>query len=615
MNRASACRVLGIGLLGLVSGLHVTWAQTAPIPVPEKQLVPGLTYGKSDELTMPKCILFSCSPEEILADGEQWSKLGISAFFLESGAREWSSDIWGVDKKPWTIGASDETFQKTLKANELCKRIGSETFLKISFDHMFEWFNDAEWRQIENNFHQFAIFARDSGCTGMAVDIEYVGDQYRFEWEEYKYDGYTRQDLIKKVHDRMTRVMQAMYDEFPNMIFLTFPESSLNLSGVIHTAWIEEAARRNAPGGVHLCTEGSYRSPNINYMFGRAWVVNDVFHRLLSNKAKKYWEAKCSIAEGIWPFGFDYQQVHDPGMTYDEYRQGFAGALMASSRYMWVYSHNSREQLIGRGKAEHMNDEDLAKYRNVMTVREMVTTPKYVAVAKDLRKLRMRDYSPELGVTPAVRTMGPNDTPSIGLAPADSAVTKERERWWKFALDYYEGKPVDMRGLFETQTHWMLIGPFPSDDRFSGHFAVYPPEQKLDLAGEYDGVNGKVRWTEFRQEVPGAFVNLAKVFTPTEHVTAYALCYVTSPREQKVQVRVGTNDAGKVWFGGKLIFEHPGESSAYLDDRIIPATLPNGTTPILIKVSNRLAKWCFVFRLTDMDGNPLKDVTYSVSPR
>ena len=137
---------------------------------------PGLTYGKATALPVPKTILFSAGPDHIIADAEEWSRRGINAFFLDFVAREWSTDIWARDGKPWTIGESDETFQKAKQANEICRRIGSETFLKVAFDHTFEWFNDIAWQHIYDNFRQFAIFARETRCTGIALDIEYVGE-------------------------------------------------------------------------------------------------------------------------------------------------------------------------------------------------------------------------------------------------------------------------------------------------------------------------------------------------------------------------------------------------------------------------------------------------------
>ena len=73
----------------------------------------------------------------------------------------------------------------------------------------------------------------------------------------------------------MTRML---YDEFPKTVLLTFPEQGLGLGGVIHRVWIEEAARRNAPGGVHYCTEWTYRNSNIRYVFGHAWASHFIDH-------------------------------------------------------------------------------------------------------------------------------------------------------------------------------------------------------------------------------------------------------------------------------------------------------------------------------------------------
>jgi hypothetical protein len=133
---------------------------------------PGVSYGTAAGFDLPKTILFSVGPDEIIADAAAWRERGVSAFFLDFVARDWSSDIWATDGEPWTIGASDKTFQKAKQATAVARRLGSEVFLKIAFDHPFEWFNDVAWTRIENNFRQFAIFARESGCHGLALDIE-----------------------------------------------------------------------------------------------------------------------------------------------------------------------------------------------------------------------------------------------------------------------------------------------------------------------------------------------------------------------------------------------------------------------------------------------------------
>ena len=203
------------------------------------------------------------------------------------------------------------------------------------------------------------------------------------------------------------------------MIFLTFPESGLSLGTAIQVAWIEEAARRQAPGGVHYCTESTYRNPNIRYMLGQGALCNELFHRLLSPRAWKYWQARCSIAAGVWPLGYDYQDTHNPGMSVEEFRQGLAGSLMVSRRYNWIYSHNSREQLLGRKLEVYTNGVDVRPYLAVLAERQVITVPKYAALADEIRALRLRDYSADLGVTPWISLVGPADTPSVRLVRAD----------------------------------------------------------------------------------------------------------------------------------------------------------------------------------------------------
>ena len=610
--------LLPVGMLLVLTTVPIWSASSSITPAPPDlapmTAEPGLRYGKSDELRVPKTILFSAGPDHIIADAEEWARRGINAFFLDFLAREWSSDIWARDGKPWTIGESDENFQKAKRANEICRRIGSETFLKIAFDHPFEWFNDTAWQQIYHNFRQFAIFARDTGCTGIALDIEYVGEQYDFDWEGYTYDGYTRQDLVGKIRERMTNVIRVLYDEFPNMVFLTFPEEGLSLGTVIHAAWIEEAARRNAPGGVHYCTEYTYRNPNIRYMFAHAWACTDLFNKILTRRGRRYWSQKCSIAAGVWPFGFNYQNVYDPGMPYEEFRQGFVASLMLSPRYNWIYSHNCRELLVGRDIDKYTGEADIEAYLRVIADKEVVTIPKYVELAKELRRMKLRDYSEDLGLVPFVSFAGPRDVPLVRLTPVTMCDPGELEKGWDIALKYFTGADVNLRDYFGTQTHWMVIGPFENGEGFAGHHAIYPPEQSIDLNGVYDGLNGKVRWVEHRQEGRHASVDFTKAFEPTEHVCAYALCYVTSPEQREVQIRLGTNDSGKLWLGDKLVFDYPYEGTAFLDREIIPVTLPAGTTPVLLKICNGELNWGFVFRITDEEGRPIKELRYTVAP-
>ena len=599
----------------LVALVFISIAQAQiSVDLESRKAAPAVTYGSLPDFPLPKTILFSVGPEEITADAQEWQRKGVTAFFLDFVARDWSSDIWATDGEPWTIGASDKTFQKTKQATSVARKLGSEVFLKVSFDHVFEWFNDTAWKRIESNFQQMAIFARDSGCQGIALDIEYIGQQYDYTWNGYDYRGYTRADLFRKVRERMTRVARVLYDEFPDMVFLTFPECGLNLGTEIQAAWIEEAARRLAPGGVHYFTEKTYRNPNIRYVLAFATEYNEMFHRLLTPRAWNYWRERCSIAAGVWPFGFDYQNTHDPGMTLEEFRQGIAASLMVSRRYNWLYSHNSREQMLGRKFDVYTNGVDILPYLKVMAERQIITDPKYVALAKEIRALRLRDYSAKLGLASWMSFIGPTDTPTLRPMPATYCNPHDQAAAWRVALDSFHGRSVNFREHYQTVTDWLVLGPFASDAKLSAHHTVFTPEQSLNLHAEYDGISGKIHWQERHQGGANASFDFKKVFQPTEHVCAYALCFITSPVEQEAQLRIASNDAGKAWLGGKVVYDYPDEGTVYLDRDIVPVHLPKGTTPVLLKITNNLANWGFVFRITDKQGRSLTNLKFSLSP-
>ena len=609
--------------LSLLSLMLVCVAVYASDPLPpgiKRELSqypePGLSFGPSNDFPLPKTLLYDASPDEIIADAAEWKKRGIDGFFMSGCMSGWSCDIWGVDGKPWTIGQSDDTLQKAKRATEVCSQLGMETIALMTFSQPFDWFDDIAWQHITHNFRQFALFAREAGCTGVVMDMEYIMDQYAFEWSGYDYSKYTEEDVVRMIRLRTTGVARAMYDEFPNMVFVCMPELEFRLGSHIQLAWIEEAARRNAPGGVHYCVGYTYRNHNLRYMLGRGWLDNMFVQRMLSMRGRQYWEKKCSLSPGIWPFGFPEYFGHGPELTPEEFRHAVAGSQMMARRYTWVFTGGCKPQLLERNMDAYKRKEDIKDYIRVLAAREIVTTPKYAALAREIRDLKLRDYSADLGLVIEPVILGPYDYGMLNLVPKTSFSPNQQEDFWKVAIERINGRIKGLKDRVGTCTHWMLIGPFPNEGlEFKGHNTAYPPEAAIDLSAEYDGIGGKkVRWEEHAQNDTFTAVNLAKAFTPTEHVCAYALCYVTVPKETTAQIRLGTNDSGKLWIGGKLVFDYPNEGGMILDRNVVPVTLPSGTTPILLKVCNGEGLWGFVFRITDEKGRPLANIGYSLAP-
>lgn len=577
-----------------------------------------VTYGQVPSLPMPKTILYSVSPTALVADADQLVKLGFDAFFITGVASEWSTDVWGTDGEPWTIGRSDKNWQLVRKATEHCKQLGAETFLTMAFTHRFDWFDDLAWQKIENNFRQFALFAKSSGCTGVAIDIEYIGEQYSYSWEGYDYNGYTRRDLAELMRKRGTQIACAVLDAFPDARFLTFPEQYYHLGTWLHIAWIEEAARRNAPGGVHYCLEYTYRRASIRHMLAHAWLNNRVLLSLLSEKGKAYWTSRCSMAEGLWPWGEDPDHSgHGVAPTPEEYRQAYAGSLMAGSCYNWVYSHDAYEAMLGRSDKSYPGQAGVAEYLPIMRERLMATNPEYVRVAQDLRRLTLRDYGQELGLTLAAAIIGPLQDSALEIIPKTiydkTPNAALQDSLWDIARRELEGEMVDMPVLFPSQRDWLLLGPLANKEN-RGLAKVYPPEQGIDVNAEIDGLNGKISWKEYHCPEYSIMVNLAKEFSPSEEVCAYALCYAKTDKPAKVQLRVSGNDVWKVWVGGKLVHESADPGRILLDRQVLPVHLGKGTTPILVKVCNNKRDWGFVLRITDRDGKPVKGLNVGTKP-
>ncbi len=615
----------GLGVL-LSLACFATLAQDSPYrPGPGrypkfdgKKAEAGVNYGQVPGLPLPRTILYSVSPAALTADADSLVKLGFNAFFITGVASEWSTDVWGADGEPWTIGRMDKNWQQVRRANERCQKLGAETFLTMAFSHHFDWFDDLAWQKIENNFYQFALFAKSSGCTGIAIDIEYVGEQYSFGWEGYDYAGYTRSELVAQVQKRGRQMARAVFDAFPEVRFLTFPEQGYNLGTWLHVEWIEEAARRQAPGGLHLCTEYTYRRPNIRYMFAHAWRNNRVLQSLLSEKGKSYWRKQCSIAEGLWPFGEDPDDSgHGVAPTPDEFRQAVAASLMAGSRYNWVYLHDAYETMLGRANKSYPGQPPVSEYLPILRDRQMITDATYVGIAQDLRRLRSRDYGADLGLALVPSLIGPREELATEIMPRSiygpSLNASLQDAIWEAGRRVVRGEVVNMPTLFPAQTDWMLIGPFANREQ-RGFATVYPPEQNLDLHAELDGLEGKVRWTEYHCPSGNVMVNLAKQFRPSEEVCAYALCFAKAEQPRTVQFRVSGNDVWKLWVGGKLVHESGDEGRMILDREILPVSLPPGTTPILMKVCNNKRDWGFVLRITDRNGKPVPGLKVGLRP-
>ncbi len=173
------------------------------------------------------------------------------------------------------------------------------------------------------------------------------------------------------------------------------------------------------------------------------------------------------------------------------------------------------------------------------------------------------------------------------------------------------GHPVELPVLFGWVTRWKVIGPFDSTGG-AGHDKAYPPEERIDLAAEYDGKTGKVRWQDFTAAGDYGLVDLNKPCGLLKEVAGYAYTEFHSDKARPVELRLGCKNAWKVWLNGGLLFGrdeyHRGME---IDQYRMTGELKPGKNVILVKLCQNAQKeewtveWEFQLRITDTLGTPI----------
>jgi hypothetical protein len=158
---------------------------------------------------------------------------------------------------------------------------------------------------------------------------------------------------------------------------------------------------------------------------------------------------------------------------------------------------------------------------------------------------------------------------------------------------------------------WKLIGPFDNvGDK--GWDVAYPPEAKVDLAAEYEGQKGPVKWTEHTTTDDYGTVDLNKVQGNHKGAITYAYAELVADRDRPCELRLGCINANKIWLNGELLTaNHVYHAGSEIDQYIAPGTLKKGKNAILLKIcqneqtENWAQGWQFQLRVCDAVGTAI----------
>jgi Tfp pilus assembly protein PilF/TolB-like protein len=156
---------------------------------------------------------------------------------------------------------------------------------------------------------------------------------------------------------------------------------------------------------------------------------------------------------------------------------------------------------------------------------------------------------------------------------------------------------------------WRVIGSFPIENN-SGFTYAFPPENKIDMNVTYELAGRDVSWKKADDGYRDGYTDLKNLFDQSSWSVAYALVYVYSPDERRAQIRLGTDEACKIWLNNRQIWQHYFKKDAVFDRDLVTVLLHPGYNKILLKVTNSDSEWGYYLRVTDEKGNGFQDITF-----
>lgn len=181
------------------------------------------------------------------------------------------------------------------------------------------------------------------------------------------------------------------------------------------------------------------------------------------------------------------------------------------------------------------------------------------------------------------------------------------------------GGEVDLRLHFGFVDRWLTIGPFNNESQ-TGFNEVYGPEAdylagslSVDEAGlqetTYSGKHGAVGWKILTTTEQDGSVDLAEPYEKEKGAAVYALANFTFPQEMEAEVRIGSQNAVKVWVNGQqAISREVYHAGAQIDQYRGDVRLRAGENSVLVKICQNeqteswAQTWFFQLRFSDASG-------------
>jgi hypothetical protein len=170
------------------------------------------------------------------------------------------------------------------------------------------------------------------------------------------------------------------------------------------------------------------------------------------------------------------------------------------------------------------------------------------------------------------------------------------------------GHGVDLAHHYGFIQDWWLVGPFDNHGG-KGFDQVYPPEAAVDFAATYSTPGGTLAWKRHHTDDEYGAVDLNKAIGKHMGAAGYAAAEFQSAAGGPIEIRVGSENAVKIWLNGKLLASSEAyHSNVAIDQYVGRGELKPGRNLILVKVcQNEMTvewaqNWMFQLRASDASG-------------
>lgn len=534
-------------------------------------------------------IVYSASPNAYFNDHAADIKKFADGFFFVLGDWADASKRLAAANNPWR-----EELGKNISS--LNKAGVSENLLGVYFSGDGPWpseqalIGEGSLARVRQEFGAVGRAAKALGFRGVSIDMEYAERRYEIEHPSWKYAGYTAGDLTSAAYRHGMAAVAALLDEFPEAVVVLLPGELYHFRPMgreFMRGVLDEMAKRDAPGGLHLASEYTYCIGDALSTLATARLADAVVARTAPARTASYWKRRCTEAPGVWPFhmfetgGKDYP-VQPWKKEVAELREQMSLIRATAKRYVWTFTGNP-----------------------VWYIHSPEIEAKYGLRKQDLKRddIDIREWQ---------QVMKERQTP-----PAKWLGTIENIRRY----DRGELSPDQLLDAFGSPGRWWVLGLLAHPRKAPRFAAVYAATAPIDRETAHHGRDGALRWFPISLYDPRGIVNCMYVFDwrATNSSGAHFASYVHSTAPRRATLHIGWDDVATIRWNDKIVFDTREDARQikgllYLDkyrfEKQVPIEVKAGRNKLVVTSTNYHGVWAFDLRITGEDGVPVPDLRF-----